>query len=120
MSRVSDVKNASEATAIAKEAVRVASQLAEKTDATTNRLTDTMAKLSETIIKLTTGLEYISKDVGDIKKKLEDKYVSDEVFDPVKRCSSDHEKRIRKLEYYLAVGIGVLLTLQIVLKFFIK
>lgn len=106
-------KSADAATAIATEAVRTARELAVKTEQTTTKLTDSMLKLSEAIIRLEGSLQYMQKDVGEIKASLDSKYVSDEAFDPVKICSKDHEKRIRNLERYLFIGLGGLSMLQV-------
>ncbi|MES2395032.1 MAG: hypothetical protein V4549_03475 [Bacteroidota bacterium] len=117
-------QKANEARVIAAEAVRVASDLAAKTDRASGQLSEVMSKLSEAVIKLGVITEFMQKDIGEIKLNLSHKYVSHETFDPalalVRNTVADHEKRVRWLEIHVWVGIGFLLALQLILKFIIK
>ncbi len=116
-----EIKNASEAASIlATQAAQAAKDLAIKTEQTTNRLSESMGKLSDSVIRLSTNLEYMQKDIGEIKANLSSKYITDESFKPMEKEASDHEKRIRNLERWVTLGLGAVATMDLVLKFFIK
>lgn len=98
-------------------AVKIATDLANRTDVTTQRLTDIMGKLSDTVIKFGANMDYLQKDIADIKSNLTNKYVTDEAFLPIRTIQVDHEKRIRYLERLTTLGLGVLFAIELGLKF---
>ncbi len=107
-----------QAHAIASEAVKVAKDLAEKTDATTRRLTETITELSKAVISLQVSLDYMQKDIADIKTNLANKYITDQTFKPVADAVKDHETRMRKLEFRVWAAVGGIALGVVLLKVF--
>lgn len=76
-----------------------------------------VAVLKEQMAQVNENIQSIKTDIGIIKEKLDDNYVKKVDFE---KTDTDKEVRIRRLELWGAIAIGVMYALQFYFQFFNK
>lgn len=76
-----------------------------------------VAVLQEQMQQVNANIEAIKNDIATIKDKLDDAYVKKSDYNP---AYQDHENRLRRLESWGAIAIGLLYALQFYFQFLKK
>jgi hypothetical protein len=115
-----DDETKSVASALAKEAVKVAQDLATSTAATNTKMTEAINATSQSVALLGERLGFVQTTLDEVKTLLANKYVTTDCFAPVAAASKDHEARTRRLEKWVFIGLGGVTMLELILRFLIK
>ena len=108
------------AVALAKEAVKVAEDLAASTSSTNVKMSDAIHETSQLVALLGERLGFVQTTLDEVKLLLARNYVTCESFKPVVESSKDHESRLRKHDKVIYGGLGALAVAELVFKFFLK
>ncbi len=69
---------------VASDAVLVASQVAARAEATANKVAEAATKTADSVLLFSKDITYIKDEITEIKNKLDSKYVTVDMFWPVK------------------------------------
>ena len=98
-------------------AAEVAKVVAETATILAAKVAETSSITNVALTVLSKDIQNIKENLTDIKIKLDNHYVTKEEFRPIKEGAIDREKRLRRLEQWMFVGIGGLVLLEFVLNY---
>ena len=96
---------------VAAEAVQVARDVAQRATETAAKVAEIAQKTNEAILIFGKDMEYLKKDVAEIKIKLDEKYTTIEEHLEVVNIQKDHESRVRLLEGFRDTPMGKMLAM---------